>query len=840
MNYWPENRFIAVCRVAQFPAHMPARIQALLALLWLTVSADCVLAVPPSIETAAPLVVERGHTFELQIVGAGLQDCRDLVFYSDALSCDSLTVKDEYTLVAKITVKPDCPIANHAFRLLGTDGFSELKTLRVSRYPVVSEASRDSQDTVMDIPEQNVCVWGILEDGDRDRYRVQLKKGQRFTAEVEAIRLGGTLLDTVLSITDPQGRMVAFSDDGALLRQDPSITLVAPESGEYVVEVHETNYEGSSGSQYALYLGDFPAALVAFPAGGQLGTQVKLQFLSKDGQADLAQSLSLPSQADGFELFAMDEERRSASPVPFRLSNFANVFESEPDTHTDQDKQAYAAPIAFNGIWQTDGDIDFFALSASAGEHLRLEVFADRIGSPLDSLLQIFTAEGRLLARNDDHGSQDSRIDFRVPSTGIYSVVISDKLQRGQRTAVYRVEVQPIEPQLTAFLPRPNRTSQRSQAVAVPQGNRTLARVGVRREHVSSGDVQLRFENLPAGIHASPVYVPENEFWALAILEAEQDAPLGGSLANVLPTGRVGDQAITGRFEQVVDLVADSADRLYQAAVVERLAVAVTPAMPFTVELEQPQAELAVGGTIDLRVRVTRLKSFAAPILIEFPYLPDGCVGQPQIVIGPGETEGLYRISAAADAPLGDFHVAVIGRVALAAGRERGAMSATPEPTSESAASDQSGLFALADRDVASQLIDLRVMESPVVGNFDVLAVEQGTTLRVACRLQIAGQVPGRWKCELEGLPNRVTSAAIERASGEPRLEFEIVVPADVPVGTYQGIQCRLSGTLAGSVVSFVVPLQTEMQITEPGKLFRAADGRLLSPLEALRIQNAK
>ncbi len=837
MIYWLE---VIKTSVVHRPSGKLGQLTAQMVVFWMLACVELSLAVPPSIESVAPSVVEQGQTLELEIIGAGLQDCRSLIFYSDALQCEQLTVKDEYTLVAKIKVRPDCPIANHAFRLLGDDGFSELKTLRVSRYPVVVETTRDSRAAIMDILQLNVCVWGKLEDGDSDRYRVQLKKGQQFTAEVEAIRLGGTLLDTVLSLSDSQGKVVASNDDGALLRQDPSVTFVAPESGEYVVEVHETNYGGSSSSQYALYLGDFPAALVAFPAGGQLGRPVELQFLSQDGLSDLNQTVALPSQADGFELFAIIGENHSASPVPFRLSNFANVFESEPDNSSDQAKRTYAAPVAFNGILQNAGDIDVFALDAVAGEHLRIEVFADRIGSPVDSLLQISSPDGRLLARNDDHGSQDSRIEFPVPATGQYAVTITDKLQRGQRTAVYRIEVQLVQSQLKAFLPRPNRTSQRQQTVAVPQGNRTLARLGVQREHNSAGEVQLRFENLPAGLHASPVYVADNEFWALAILEAENEAPLGGGLASVIPTGQVGGQTITGSFEQVVDLVADSADRLYQAAVVDRLAVAVTSAMPFTIELEQPQAALAVGGTIDLRVRVKREDSFAAPILVEFPYLPDGCAGLPHIVIGAGQTEGLYRISAEADAVTGDFHLAAVGRVSLAAGREQRSMTGSSEPATESADSDQKGLFALADREVASQLIDLRMIDSPVVGKFAVLAAEQGTTVRLAGQLHIAGQVPNRWTCELEGLPTRVTSTAIECPSTQSMVEFEIVVPADVPTGAYQGIRCRLTGILDDSIVSFVIPVQTEMHITAPGKLFRAADGRLLSPLEALRQQHAK
>lgn len=797
---------------------------------------------PPSVESVAPMVLERGQTTEVSIVGAGLEQCRSLVFYDESLRCINLRTVDEYTLVAEIAVSRDCSVDNYPFRLLGTDGFSELRTLKVSPLPVVREAPRTSVEAALALPQRNLCVWGVLEDGDYDRYQLQLQQGARYTVEVEAMRLGGVLLDTVLTITDPTGKVVAANDDGSLLRQDPSLSFVADSSGSYVIEVRETNYGGDSNSQYALYVGDFPLAEVCYPAGGQAGTELEVQFLSVDGTSDLRQLIALPELNKRFELFAADERGRAVSATPFRVSSFPNVLEAEPNNGWSQNDGASSLPVALNGILQAAGDIDYFAVQADAGQSLVVEVFAQRNGSPIDTLLQISDDTGRELARNDDWGSQDSRIEFRVPESGVYRVAVTDKLGRGSRQGVYRVEIDTLQPQLEAFIPRPNRTSQRAQTIAVPQGNRTLARIGVRRENMPSGVVQLQFDGLPDGVHASPVYVPEDQFWALAILEADTDVELSGHLARLVASGQAGAQTVKGELVQVVDLIAESADRLYQSSTVDRVAVAVTPALPFRLELEQPQAGLAAGGTLDLKVRLQREEGFSGPVEIEFPFLPDGCVGAPRVVIEAGQAETLYRLDATPEVARGDFRLVAVGKVALASGRDRDAMSAGASAGRSAPvgpASQVKELFALADREVASQLIDLRIGDSPVSGSFVGLAAEQGATLRVTCQLQIEGQVPASWECSLEGLPTRVAASTVRSSASARSVEFDVQVPSDVPVGRYRGVQCRLTGELAGSPVSFVVPADAEMLIAEPGKLFRSPDGRLLSPLEALRAQNA-
>ena len=65
-------------------------------------------------------------------------------------------------------------------------------------------------------------------------------------------------------------------------------------------------------------------------------------------------------------------------------------------------------------------------------------------------------------------------------------------------------------------------------------------------------------------------------------------------------------------------------------------------------------------------------------------------------------------------------------------------------------------------------------------------------------------------------------------------IEFQIKVDRDAPTGTFSGIQCRITSQ-SGNEVSYVVAQNTTLRIYERGKLKRSREGKLLSPLEALR-----
>src|SRR5204862_865546 len=121
----------------------------------------------------------------------------------------------------------DCPLGEHVMRLRTASALGECVTFWVGAYPIVAESEtkpgeNDTPGTAQKIP-LNVSVHGQILPGetmDKDCYRVELKKGQRLTAESEAIRLGtlhrGRENDMMLRLLDASGKELARNDDNAL------------------------------------------------------------------------------------------------------------------------------------------------------------------------------------------------------------------------------------------------------------------------------------------------------------------------------------------------------------------------------------------------------------------------------------------------------------------------------------------------------------------------------------------------------------------------------------------------------------------------------------------------
>ena len=226
-----------------------------------------------------------------------------------------------------------------------------------------------------------------------------------------------------------------------------------------------------------------------FPAGGKFGEKIEIELIDRTGSGTtISKQLPTADTAESFQLTSDDFGYEFPTALPFRLSPLDSELES---TDTDSaDLQFSSAPVAFDGIINTPEDVDFFGFRFPASSfdasaiRCCVEVFADRIGSPIDSKLRIFDSRGHPVASNDDWGSHDSRVEFRATVGSDYVVEISDKLNGGTPNSVYRVEVTTTIPTVTAFLPRPDRVSQDAQTISIASGNRVLKRVGVRREYV--------------------------------------------------------------------------------------------------------------------------------------------------------------------------------------------------------------------------------------------------------------------------------------------------------------------------------------------------------------------
>src|SRR4029079_15797050 len=141
---------------------------------------------------------------------------------------------------------------------------TEYQRFFVGPFPTVEENEQpqkqrsDRRETATAVPA-NSTVHGRLNDpADVDLYRVEVKRGQRISAEIEAARLGVDrgIPDLHLAIYDADGKKLAAADDSALYVQDPVLSIVAAKDGAHFVEVRHCMYNGA-GEIYRLHVGTF-------------------------------------------------------------------------------------------------------------------------------------------------------------------------------------------------------------------------------------------------------------------------------------------------------------------------------------------------------------------------------------------------------------------------------------------------------------------------------------------------------------------------------------------------------------------------------------------------------
>ncbi len=117
------------------------------------------------------------------------------------------------------------------------------------------------------------------------------------------------------------------------------------------------------------------------------------------------------------------------------------IAEKEPNNGFRQ-AQAITVPSVIDGSIGSPQDVDVYKIDGTKGQRLVCEVLAARYGSPVDSILTLYHADGKILAINDDHdGSPDSRLEVTLPKNGMYYLSLVDAHDMGGPQYAYRLVV---------------------------------------------------------------------------------------------------------------------------------------------------------------------------------------------------------------------------------------------------------------------------------------------------------------------------------------------------------------------------------------------------------------
>jgi hypothetical protein len=388
----------------------------------------------------------------------------------------------------------------------------------------------------------------------------------------------------------------------------------------------------------------------------------------------------------------------------------------EADDKLDDDPkgaQALTLPCAVSGSIGKAEDVDWYAVSAKAGQRLTFGVWANRLENKIhdlqthfDPILQLFDASGRELAADDNHDFADPLLSYVFKQDGTYLLQVRDTTYGGNAnwtyvlqatdgpvaTSVFPMAVNPgttatlhaqgpnLDPAEAISLKVPPGLASGPQLLALPTSKGlTFARLLV----VTPLPVVTECDDTPVDIaraqtFSAPAAVAGKLGAANDVDAFRFSAKKGQGFAFEVVARRAG--SAIDPVVKVVNLkgntVTESDDtpglgkdcRFEWSApadgefalVVSDLhsrggdefgyVVLAEPSKPdFAITCDPDKVNVGPGGRVPLFVQVVRRGGFDGPVVADLGPLPPGVSASP-LTIGPKMTQGVIVVSAAKDA----------------------------------------------------------------------------------------------------------------------------------------------------------------------------------------------
>ena len=753
--------------------------------------ASSALAVAPNFTAIAPAGGQRGTSVEVTLRGDRLADAQDVFFYTPGITLEKISDAQEKAVKVVFLIAADCRLGEHALRIRTASGISALRLFYVGPFPSVEEKEPNNEAAKAQPIALNSTVQGTIGSEDVDVFSVEVKKDQRLSVEIEGARLGRTLFDPTVTVLSADGRVLAASDDTPLLGHDGFVSLLAPANGKYLIQVRDMTYAGT-GHFYRLHLGTFPRPAAVFPLGGQPGETLEAKFLG-DPTGDFTQPITLPTEKSRSARFGLVADHHGLAPSPnwLRVSPLTNAPSITPgNTLGKATALNMTAPLAFNGVLITKGDAAFFRFTAKKDQNLDFQVYARRLGSPLDSVLTVFDAKGKSLGNNDDAaGNPDSAVRVKIPEDGDYTVKVADQLARGGPRFTYRVEIAEVAPTLTLSIPDTARyDNETRKSIVVPRGNRFAVLLNLNRD-TFNGDLAVTFDGLPAGITALADTVPGSLSAVPVVFDATADAPIAGTLltpaAQAVDASATKGKDVVSRFRHTVDWVRIQNDIGYSRSEVSQIAAAVVEAVPFTVRIVEPKVPLVQSGEAAWKIIADRQEGFDEPITVKMLWNPPGVTSPPDLVIPKGASSVDYKLNASNKAEVRKWKTAVVATATVKGGAAH----------------------------VSSQLAELEIAAPFLAGKIALTKVERGQTAQLVCTLEQKNPFAGTAVAQLVGLPANTTARDVEITQDSTAATFEIVTTDKSPLGSHKNIFCRINITRDGEPITHLIAQGSVLRI---------------------------
>lgn len=730
----------------------------------------------PTLGVAVPLGMQRGTALDLTLTGTNLAEPTALWTSFPAkvtIPTDNKNGTDQTKLLVRLEVPKDAPIGFHTIRLATTRGMSNLRIFCIDDLPQVMKVdSNRSISSAQTVPIPCVVV-GRADPEVTDYFKLSVKAGQRVSFEVLGRRLGGPF-DPQISLHDGKtGRELpeAYSNDAPGLQTDSRLTYTFKEAGEYVLEIRDVMYRGGPDFWYRLRIGDFPCATTPYPLAIKRGTKAAVHFTGPSVEGVAPVEVSAPSDPTADTLWIAPRAANGLFgwPVALTVSDLDETVEQEPNNDIAHANRL-AISSAITGRFLEKGDLDYYVFSAKKGQRLQIQGESLEYYSPTLLDMTVNDAKGNQLAASNPQANHpdDQRIDFNPPADGDYYLMVKHLTDWGGPSEVYRLKITPYQPgfHLTVGLDRFDTAPGRSVEIPI----QTLT----RRDF--DGPIEISVAGHPGitgqtVINAKPP-TPPNQPAGKLTLSVKPDVPMGPYFVRIQSKATINgkpvivDADVTPSIkEELAGLPFPPRDLLHPVA------LAVTEKPPFSLLAKVDSAESLRGVPVPLTITAERAPGFSEEIDLTASGLPAN-VTLPGLKIAKGQNEVKGQLSAAANAPVGQFSIRFIGKSKVSFKE----FHVTSSP---------------------ANLVLVLPFEFKVEPGS--LKIAQGGKGKIKVTATRKGGYQGPIVFELRNLPANVSAPKGTIAMGQNDAEVEVTVPANAAAGEKKDVNILGTATAAAN-----------------------------------------
>jgi WD40 repeat protein len=588
---------------------------------------------PPQFAKLTPDAARRGQTVRLTLQGKELDQALELTTTVPGATIRLLPEGRHAELLhAEITIPAQAPAGRYQITLKGPVGAPAQLPLFVDLFPQIEEKEpNNSPGTAQRIKLPVTVVGTIGQAGEVDFFRFEARAGQQVGVQALTAALGSKL-EAVLQLTDPAGRVVAESTSGVLGH-------TCATAGPYALGIRDREYRGGKDFTYRLHAGDIPVVTAVFPLGLQHGQEADVRF---DG-VHLGGVSSVHVKADK----APGERLPIAVPNVAALGAPSLVVGEFPEVLADQVPSTpvtMPVPGTANGRIAEPGAAGLWRFPATKGQRLVVEVNARRLGSPLDSYLEILDAKGQPVPRAVLRSLARTYTTFRDHDSAGGGIRMEAWHEFAMNDYVW------VGNELLRILALPRNPDDDCQFFAA--GGQRTGYLDTTPTHLPLGTPMYKVE-----IHPPGTTFPPNGFPVIALPYRNDDGGPGYGKDSRLFFDPPADGDYLAR---ITDARGEGGSRYAYRLTVR------PPRPSYTVSFSPNAPSVWKGGAVPVSVTANRTDGYDGAIEVRLENLPAG-FSAPATTIPAGENSTALALSAAPDAsvPAGAAPLKLVARAVI-------------------------------------------------------------------------------------------------------------------------------------------------------------------------------